>query len=149
MRKTPKFRGEIGPARRILRIAHIVSVRRPRSFRRESVFGRGNSIRRPLHRQRMLRSHLPIISAAGPSISRRQRIGTAIRRSIAVASLLIGIVLVMEYPAFLLPLLPVQALIVCELIFWSDRDARRESNEPTAQLDIRTKRHLTRTEAKI
>ena len=116
------FKSSVGTfsGRRPLRFARAVPLRQPRPRQRQGSFGRTNGISGRLWRRGgfLSRASPPAMTDSRPF--RWSRIGAYVRRTIAVATLLIGVVVVNNYPELLLPLLPVGALIVCELIFWSD-----------------------------
>jgi hypothetical protein len=121
------------PVGRVGRFARFVSLRRPRPRWPRSVSRRTfSSQRRLFHRRAFVSRAAPDAAAGGPKTSLRFRLGDLIRQAIAIIALVGGIILVKNEPEFLLPLLPVEALLVCELVFWNDRAVMRPGGDARA-----------------
>ena len=72
--------------------------------------------------------------------SRRQgSCDSAVRRVIAMVALVLGVILGTSEPEYLIALIPIEALIAFELIFWNDCSVQRRHERGQRESDKGTK----------
>ncbi len=120
MRKVTQPPRTIDSARRVRRFSGFVALRQPCRRRRWNHARRASSNPRIVVRGGLIAGDRSDLGAGEQRNSLRFRAGDLIHLGIAVLALAGGLIVVINSPEFLVPLLPVELLIACEFILWND-----------------------------